>query len=354
MSDLSARHARAAGQRVIQASRCALAALAFAMVIVSPASASAAPATPAARAAIPGSLGVQLLNVPFGAREDPRARLYIVDQLRPGTVIHRLIEVSNTTASNMPISLYPAAATIANGSFVGAAGHTPDSLSTWTSVNPGPSDVRAGGHLTASVTIAVPHDASPGEQYGVIWAETRSPPPAGGGLTEVSRVGIRLYLYVGPGGPRPSSFTIDSLTARRTPDGHPMVLASVHNTGGRALDMYGTLQLTAGPGGLRAGPFPASLGVTLAIGDTEPVTILLDKRLPAGPWHALVALHSGLINGSARATITFPDARAASPPYPVIVVLAITLLGIAILLVVIRRRRILALAARSSTPLHQL
>ena len=47
-----------------------------------------------------------------------------------------------------------------------------------------------------------------------------------------------------------------------------MVLATVHNTGGRALDMNGTLQLPAGPGGLSAGPFPANLGVTLAIGDT--------------------------------------------------------------------------------------
>jgi hypothetical protein len=338
MGDLSARRARAAGQRVIQVSRRALAAVAFAVVIALPAGAPATTARSAARAAIPGSLGLRLLNVPFGARQDPRARLYIVDHLRPGTVIHRLIEVSNTTASTMPISLYPAAAATAHGSFLGAAGHTPDDLSTWTSVSPGASDVRAGGHLTARVTIAVPHDASPGEQYGVIWAETRSAPPAGGGLTEVSRVGIRLYLSVGPGGPPPSSFTIESLTARRTPDGHPIVVAAVHNTGGRALDMYGTLQLTAGPGGLRAGPFPANLGVTLAIGDTEPVKVVLDKRLPGGPWDALVALHSGLINNSARATITFPNTRTAPPPYPVIVALAIALLGIATLLAVIRRR----------------
>jgi hypothetical protein len=102
--------------------------------------------------------------------------------------------------------------------------------------------------------------------------------------------------------------------------------------------MYGTLQLTAGPGGLRAGPFLANLGVTLAIGDTEPVKVVLDKRLPSGPWDALVALHSGLINNSARATITFPNTKAAAPPYPVIVALAIALLGIATLLTVIRRR----------------
>ena len=80
--------------------------------------------------------------------------------------------------------------------------------------------------------------------------------------------------------------------------------------------MNGTLELSAGPGGLSAGPFPASLGVTLAIGDTEPVTILLDKRLPAGPWDARIALRSGLLERSGRATITFPDAGASPPVKP--------------------------------------
>jgi hypothetical protein len=66
----------------------------------------------------------------------------------------------------------------------------------------------------------------------------------------------------------------------------------VHNTGGRALDMNGTLQLSAGPGGLNAGPFPANLGISLAIGATEPITIVLDRRVPDGPSSALVTLRS--------------------------------------------------------------
>jgi hypothetical protein len=288
----SFRRARAAGQRAIEITGCALAALAFTAGVAAPAGASATAAGPAGRAAIPGSLGLRLLNVPFSARADPRARLYILDHLHPGTVIHRLIEASNTTASTMPISLYPAAATIANGSFVGAAGHTPNDLSTWTSVSPGAADIRARGHLTARVTIAVPHDASPAEQYGVLWAETRSAPPAGGGITEVSRVGIRLYLSIGPGGAPPSKFTIESVTAGRSPDGRPMVVASVHNTGGRALDMYGALQLSHGPGGVRAGPFPANLGVTLAIDDTDPSRSSLTggyPRVPGMRWSRCTA-----------------------------------------------------------------
>src|SRR6185503_8677363 len=165
-----------------------------------------------------------------------------------------------------------------------------------------------------------------------------------------SRVGIRLYLSVGPGGPPAANFTIDSLTAKRSPDGRPVVLANVHNTGGRALDMNGTLELLGGPGGLSAGPFSATLGVTLAIGDTEPVTIALDKQLPSGPWDSQLRLRSGLIERIARATITYPDAGASLPAtttparpgwlYPALAAfLTMLLLVIAVLLGILLRRR---------------
>src|SRR6202167_4927617 len=187
-----------------------------------------------------GSIGVQLLDVPLSVYADPRARLYIIDHLHPGTTIHRRIEISNTTPSTVHIVTYPAAAAISQGAFVGAAAHTPNELSTWTSVLPGTANVPSGGHAIATVTIAVPRDAPPGEQYGVVWAETRSPAPPAAGIPRVSRVGIRLYLSVGPGGAPASRFTIESLTGRRSPDGQPERLARGHNTAGRALDMSGT------------------------------------------------------------------------------------------------------------------
>jgi hypothetical protein len=190
------------------------------------------------------------------------------------------------------------------------------------------------------VTIAVPRNAPPGEQYGVIWAETRSSAPAGGGITRISRVGIRLYLSIGPGGAPASGFTIESLTGKRSPDGQPEVLASVHNTGGRALDMSGSLQLSAGPGGLSAGPFPANLGTTLAIGATEPIMIMLDRQIPDGPWHALVTLRSGLIERSARATINFPATATPHLPYDLIAGLVIFLLLVAILTGLLMRKRL--------------
>jgi hypothetical protein len=290
-----------------------------------------------------GGIGVRLLDLPARASLDPRARIYIVDHVAPGTVIHRRIEISNTTASTASVVTYPAAASLGKGTFQGAAGHTRNELSTWTRVQPGVSRIPTGGRARAIVTIAVPRDASPGERYGAVWAEVRSPPPAAGGITQVNRVGVRMYLSVGPGGRPPADFTINSLTAKRSPDGRPTVIARVHNTGGRALDMSGTLKLRAGPGGLSAGPFPAKLGTTLAIGETEPVTIALDERVPAGPWEARVTLRSGLIVRSTHATITFPTAtrKAASWPYliPALVGLVL-LLGTTALLLVRRGRSV--------------
>ena len=54
------------------------------------------PARPSGSAA--GGIGLRLVDAPATARDDPRAQVYIVDHLAPGTVIHRRIEVSNTHA----------------------------------------------------------------------------------------------------------------------------------------------------------------------------------------------------------------------------------------------------------------
>jgi hypothetical protein len=91
------------------------------------------------------------------------------------------------------------------------------------------------------------------------------------------------------------------------------VLAMVRNTGELALDMSRSLRLSAGPAGLSAGPFAPTFGTTLAIADTEPVTIQLENQLFAAPWDATVTLQSGLIQHTAYATITFPSVGA-SPP----------------------------------------
>ena len=229
-----------------------------------------------------GTIGLRLLDQPADSTQNPRAQIYIVDHLAPGAEIQRRIEVSTTNASAQ-VHLYAAAATITNGTFHGEPGKTPNDLSTWTSVTAADIDLMADQAATATVTITVPSNAAPGERYGVVWAEVRAPAISGGGVTQISRVGIRLYLSIGPGGPPAADFSIASLTAGRSLDGMPTVIASVTNTGGRALDITGALDLRSPSGDLHAGPYPADLGATLAIGATEPVTITTRADLPPRP-----------------------------------------------------------------------
>ena len=252
------------------------------------------------------SIGIRLAEIPASAADDPRARLYIVDHLAPGTTISRRVEISSTADAAAQVGLYAAAATITGGAFLGSDGRTANDLSSWTTITPGEVDIPANGTMEGSITIDVPADAAPGEHYAVVWAEVRAGEDANG-VVMVSRVGIRIYLSVGPGGPPAANFVIESLTASRTSDGQPVVVATVKNTGGRALDMSGTLDLGGGPGDLSAGPFDARLGTTLAVGESEPVTVALDNQVPAGPWDATITLRSGLLEISANATITFPD-----------------------------------------------
>ncbi len=260
-----------------------------------------------------GSLGIRLLGDP-AAGDDSRALLYITDHIAPGARIDRKVEVSNSTGSTAHVSMYSSAATIVDGSFIGSEGRTPNDLSTWTTVTPGTIDVPAGGKRIAEVSVVVPADAAPGEQYGVVWAEVSTAgAPGAGSVTQVSRVGIRQYVSVGPGGAPAADFSISSLTAHRSPEGLPFVRAGVLNTGGRALDLNGTLSLTAGPSGLNAGPFAAKLGNTLAPGDTQDVLIELGKDLPAGPWNAEVTMSSGLLERVSSASLTFPGQGAALP-----------------------------------------
>lgn len=259
-------------------------------------------------------LGIRLVDIPTATADDPRTRTYITDHLKPGTVIERRVQILNDGPDPIEVSMYPAAADIAGGDFVGAAGDTQNALSRWTSTSEQSVALQPRDQQLVNVTVKVPPKAPSGEAYAVVWAETTTPPTEDGGVTQVSRVGIRMYLSVGPGGVPASDFTIESMTAARDAQGAPQVQASVHNTGGRALDLSGQLMLSKGPGGLSAGPFEITLGTTLGVDQTEPISISLDENLPDGPWLATITARSGLVAQTAEARLTFPSDHGTAAP----------------------------------------
>jgi hypothetical protein len=315
--------------------------------------------TPVAVADVPPppGLGVRLLDAPANRADDPRARVYVVDRVKPGAVFTRHVEVSNGDPTPMDVVVYPAIAQVKDGGFTIAARGVSGPVQQWVSVTPQRVHLEPGARVPVAATFHVPANAPSGEVYGAVVAE-RPAQRTRQGVAVALRAAVRVYLSVGEGKEPRSDFTVDSLTAIRDKTGRPFVLAQVHNTGGRALDMSGSLRLGKGPGGLSAGPFPATLGTTLGIGQSGPVVVPLDKALPAGPWVATLELRSGLVERKVEGTILFPDKPSSTslpvrprevPPYEkqrVVVPVAATLIGVVSLALLIfglfaflRRRR---------------
>ena len=272
----------------------------------SPAASAATVARISAAPAPQGEFGVRLVDVPVSEADNPRAYRYIVDYLPTGTLIHRRILILNQEARTARFTVYADAAHISGGQFVGYTGATRNELTRWVSVQRRAVTLAAGKSVMDMITIEVPRNATRGEHYGVIWVQQTAKPrtrEGGFGVTEVSRVGVRLYVAVGRGGAPPTSFDITSITGRRAAAGQPVIIAHVNNTGGRAIDLNGTVRLAHGPGNTSSGPFAAKQIVTLAPGQSWNLTFALPKSLPGGSWRATVTLASGITKATATATV---------------------------------------------------
>lgn len=291
------------------------------------------------------SFGVRLVDVPVSEAHNPRGLRYIIDFLHPGMVIHRRIMLVNEESRRVTFSVYPSAASIKKGYFIGAAGKTRNELTTWVKVARPRVSLGAGKTAMDLVTIRVPKVATRGEHYGVIWVQQSAKVHRANGLAvkEINRVGIRIYLAIGKGGAPPTRFTVSSITGHESPKGRLYLTAVVHNTGGRAVDVPGIVRLTHGPGGTTAGPFSAQRIVTLAPGQSQPVTFAAPRSLPSGPWLASLKLVSGMTVVRASATITFSPVTSTTfwlKPITILWVGAITALILIGLVIGWRSRRV--------------
>ena len=144
----------------------------------------------------PGSLGIRIAQILSGVRNDLHASDYIVSRLTPGTPFTQRLEVSNSTNELMHVSIYPGAATNADGNFATSPQGVVNDLTSWTTVSPASVDLPAHSVAQEMVTITVPVGAPPSQQYGVIWAAISTTSPSSG-ITSVNRVGVRMYDPVG-------------------------------------------------------------------------------------------------------------------------------------------------------------
>ncbi len=274
-------------------------------------------------------------------RNDPRARAYIVDHLKPGTTIKRKIEISNKSSTPRSIDLYAAAAGIKDNGFTFAPKRTANELTRWTRVSPARADLDPHSRARAEITINVPRTAQAGERYAVVWAESSAAADATHNIASVTRVGVRIYLDIGPGGEPVSDFKIENMRGTRDKQGRPSVTAAVRNLGRRAVDLHGTLDLRDGPGGISAGPFRAASGVTLAPYRRGTVTVPLDPGLPNGPWKAKLTLRSGTVQRTSTATVRLAGKKTGPRTllYPGTAAAAASVVGVLALAGIRRHRR---------------
>ena len=298
-------------------------------------------ASPVHSSASTNGIGIRLIDVGT-SRGDPFARSYIVGRQAPGTSLTRQIAISNTTKGAAVVAVYAAAAGLPHGTFAWRPGRSRNELSSWTTVGQAVLRMPPATRAVDSVVIKVPAGASSGERYAVIWAEVSGPAKPTGGVRIVNRVGVRMYISIGFGRTAGPSFAIGALTAERSETGRPLVVATVKNDGGTTLAIEGTLTLSKGPGGIRAGPFQVKLDDAIAPGNSNPATVRLDQRLPNGPWLAKLRLRSGSLERTATATLHFPGRGGFARPFSrslLAVMIALGLLTIAALTLLLSSRR---------------
>ncbi|MEU7585359.1 hypothetical protein AB0A95_03560 [Micromonospora sp. NPDC049230] len=252
------------------------------------------------------AISIRMVDIPASRAQDPRARVYIVDHLNPGTTINRRVEVRNTSGETQKIEFYSGAASIEDNAFTVPEGRAGNDLSGWIRLETATVELDPGERRPVAVEIAVPRKASKGERYAAIWAQVTSTRERTGNVTQIHRVGIRVYLDVGPGGEPPTDFRIDGLAAEPGPGEFPVVTARVTNTGQRALDMTGTATLRKEA--VQAGPFTVTNGVTILPGQSGQVRVEIDQALPAGNWDVHATLVSGTVERTATGTISLPVA----------------------------------------------
>jgi hypothetical protein len=258
----------------------------------------------------PSTLGIRLVAPPSSPANTPLTNAYIVDQLMPGDSLSRTVEIDNNTNASSLISVYVAAANVVGGTFTFAPGRSANGLSSWSSLSSDTLQLAPHSETFDTVTIHVPRNASQGNRNAVLWAAMSASPTAGQGITLISRVGVRMYLAIGPGGALQSRFSLGPLSTQRSASGKSLVIAEIHNSGKSTLNLNGDLVLAKGPDALNAGPFAATLGAILPAGASEQVTVVLDSNIPRGPWRADLKVRSGRDVESSIATITFPQQNA--------------------------------------------
>jgi hypothetical protein len=295
----------------------------------------------------------------------PDGRSDLSYQVAPGSVVSDWVALTNYSAAPMTFRVYAADATTDydTASFtLLTADRASTDLGAWTSIDGAHASCTAddgaciaalgrevtlepGARADIPFTIAVPHDATPGDHSAGIVASYVSAAAAEGapGVTLEQRVGTRIHLRVD--GPLTPGLTLSGAVAGYDGGGNP-----VAGTGlvGFDLSNTGNTRVSAQPAVVLTGPFGIPLG-TVALAPVRDI-------VPGGTAHVTAELPGVppllLLLADVTATPVPADGVAAGDPLPAVaaasvvawavpwmLLLALVLVAAVVVLIVWLRRR---------------
>lgn len=251
-------------------------------------SAPAAPAVPAPPTTKPGSI-TWAVQASSQQGPDGRKAFSYVD-IKPGTVLHDYVGVTNFSAMPVTFSVYATDAfTDKNGDYeLLAADKKPQDVGAWTAILKNSVTLAPGERANEPITLTVPSTATPGDHSGgIIASVTVDAKNSQGTTVKVDRrLAVPLYLRVA--GPLNPGLTIESVSSHYHGTLNPIgggaadVTYIVHNTGNIRLDLSQEVTVK-GLFGLKIASGQAKSLANLLPGATYQATVHLSNVFPLGP-----------------------------------------------------------------------
>lgn len=215
--------------------------------------------------------------------------------IKPGTVIHDIVGVTNYSAMPVTFSIYAADAfTNTSGKLdMKPAAQKSTDVGSWVSFDKGKVTLAPKARANEPFTLTVPKTATPGDHTGgIIAAVTVQAKNSSGALVKVDRrLAAALYLRVT--GPLLAGLAIESVSSRYHPTINPFggggvdVTYTVHNTGNIRLDLSQAVKAKGLFGLTLAKAHPEPL-TDLLPGATYQATVHLTKVFPLGPMSVAI------------------------------------------------------------------
>ena len=237
-------------------------------------------------------------TITFGVRpstaKGPNGRtVYSWSNVKPGSVLHDYVAVSNYSARPVTFQVY------ATDGFVNASGdlsllpaaEKPIDVGSWVRLLHSTVTVPAHGRVNEPFTLTVPRNGTPGDHTGGMIASIRL---KGQQVTVDQRFGVPMYLRVS--GPLVPALRIEGTSATYHGTANPFsgggadVSYTVHNVGNVRLVGTQTVSVS-GPFGITLATVHPPRLTQLVPGQSERVRTHLSGVFPAGPLTVHVQVH---------------------------------------------------------------